>query len=200
MSISIFEEKMKDTFISIQNELITYNKQSYSDFQPSDVRNTTFQIMLQQVRAYFIISYSLSIEHKDAEKQDYMIAEQRIRFDFFIALFSQFENSINLIIRSSFTTKQKKDNISDELYNGFHLAKELRNCIHNNGFYFPDNGNNNTINFNGKKFELLYGEGVDFLTWELVAELIVNLIKVLNQIFLMPSIKDIKNPIVDVCK
>lgn len=193
------EASMQNSFRVIQEKLTTYIDQNNVDFEPSDIKNTTFPIMLGQVRSYVIISHSLSIKHEGTTQQDYDNVETRVRFDLFITLYSQFENAIKIIIRS--LPKAKKvykfveENVSDELYRGFNLAKELRNCIHNNGFYFPNNGHSNTIHFNDKKFELLYGEGIDFLTWELVTALIINLINVLDVIFKMPSLQKIENPI-----
>ncbi|KAF7770106.1 hypothetical protein PCIT_a3065 [Pseudoalteromonas citrea] len=195
-------EILSASFRKIQEKLIRCNELA-NGAHPSDVRSTTFGIMLAQVRVYVLLSSPEILNRNDISDLDRDNAERRVRYDFFITLFSTFESAIKIIIRTlpkneqnSKIHKYLEKCVTPESNKGFLLAKELRNCIHNNGFYFPNVSKEDSVfYFNGNTYNLLYGKAVDFLTWELSINLIIHLIEVLEQVFAQLSTKIVEDPI-----
>lgn len=52
------------------------------------------------------------------------------------------------------------------------LLRLVRNTVHNNGVYFSKSGLNESLNYNGKVYNFNHGSKVEFMTWELVYEII----------------------------
>ena len=50
--------------------------------------------------------------------------------------------------------------------------KLVRNTLHNNGVYFPNNPKDKSISYKGKNYFFQVGKKIDFVTWELLISLV----------------------------
>ena len=62
------------------------------------------------------------------------------------------------------------------------LYRELRNTIHNNGVYLAPSGSDKDVPYKGRTFTFEWGKLVNFVTWELILEVICYCHLMLEQI------------------
>lgn len=114
-------------------------------------------------------SFPNSFPRKDADiavryiKETYMV----VRFALFQNFYSQTEFTFRIIKRTNHTDSGKRNPfklISEEYKimdkKTCSLLNDIRNTIHNNGHYFPDDGTSKKHIFKGKEFNFTVGEGI----------------------------------------
>jgi hypothetical protein len=78
----------------------------------------------------------------------------------------------------------------------FELLRVMRNTVHNSWAHFPDNGKNTHIIFNGKRYEFVVGKPLDFVSWDLLGEIVDDVLRIIigvvrdRNVVSFPAIKD----------
>ena len=135
----------------------------------------------------------------------------------FMDIFNKFESKIRIIVRTvvknnpslNLTGEDKFWKIRKKFFKGFlklksnelkglELYSELRNTIHNNGYYLPPinmkskkKTQDRTITFSGVKCKLFYNASINCLSWELIHKLVINFYTITEIIYLNKKIKSI---------
>lgn len=72
----------------------------------------------------------------------------------------------------------------------------IRNTVHTSWAYFPDNGKNETVVFQGRTLQFVVGRILDFISWELLAEISQSVLTITTTVVrdetvvCLPKIKD----------
>ena len=126
--------------------------------------------------------------------------------------FSSVESSFRVLIRSLdpkmcsngtgnfesiYKSLFKKINLSnkEEYVSLMDLLKLIRNSLHNNGVYFPQNNKNCFIKYKGKSYEFIIGEAIDFADWLFLIKLIEDVREMLDEVMKCPNIISIDKAI-----
>lgn len=68
------------------------------------------------------------------------------------------------------------------------LMCEVRNCVHNNFFYFPPGGQGRTIRYKGADFSFTVGEPLSFAGWPFFLQQTADIAEMLERVMLHPEI------------
>lgn len=169
------------SFNSIRTILITWDKfqkqSNFTDEYKEIIKDILTQNITEEQKTELIGSYigSLYVD---------------LRFLFFHSFFSQTEFTLKEIIRNQFPQENKKSQpfivmkrefgVFDVDFIDFVLA--IRNTIHNNGYYFPNDKTKEdfSYNFSGKTFEFIKGQTIK----EVSLDDLFNIVeKILNDCF-----------------
>ena len=140
-----------------------------------------------------------------------MIVESEVIYRFFTIhmTFSQMEESLRKIVeafdRAWYETRPRSitaitnllcSRLSMETWAElFRFCHAVRNSIHNNGWYRPDDGTDRELNLYGRRYELKAGRPIDFLSWDSICQLISGVTEAMLAIVLARPIADL--PYVD---
>ena len=122
--------------------------------------------------------------------------ERLSKHSFFVFFFSRIETvtrkTINLVHPGFDTTgvkpfkqiydKYLRDINQDNFIPLFDICRLIRNSIHSNGVYISKNGNNQTINWNGKDYVFKHRSAIDFMSADEIFYLYEELIEAINSI------------------
>jgi hypothetical protein len=72
------------------------------------------------------------------------------------------------------------------------LSSTIRNTIHNSGFYYSIRGNNKTISYKNKNYLFVHSKPINFLSDELIEQIILDLISLLIKVLNHEQIKKIE--------
>ncbi len=131
--------------------------------------------------------------------------EQRLRFTSLHTTYAMLEAIVRRIceaVDSQFYFRNKRNMaaITERLLNTtdltrfgtlFDLARTIRNSIHNNGVYLPENGQNRIITWAGVSYVFHTGESVAILFWEFLLQHWRELNEAITAIVLHPKIANI---------
>ena len=176
----------------------------------TDIRISFFNYILQHSRILVVNSNFFNQNLENFGLQDILLTERFLRFYYFINIFSSFENCLRVIMRNELHDEYYKNPdivnfIKNHLKetdknNVLQFSKTIRNCIHNNGFYFPDKKTkeNIVIFYRHKEYQFKLGEPIYFLDWEMVFSITEDIIMFFNQILkseYIPKNQIIKDPV-----
>jgi hypothetical protein len=193
-------EKIQQFIINTRSDL----KSTFPFIKNSDIRVSSINTILQHSRILIVKSRFIDFKSSSYELQDILLAERFLRFHYFIDVFSSFENCIRILMRKTenenyyknpdFVSFIKFKTETDDNTNVLQFSKLIRNCIHNNGFYFPDKKKNEflEINYRENTFNFRIGEPIQFLTWEMLFLIVEDIIKLLINIFSSAKISSVE--------
>jgi len=78
-------------------------------------------------------------------------------------------------------------------YEVLSLSSTIRNTIHNSGFYYSTKGNNRIIRFRNKDYSFVHSKPINFLSDELIEQIILDLISLIIKILNHDKIKEIES-------
>jgi hypothetical protein len=67
--------------------------------------------------------------------------------------------------------------------NTLDFYRTIRNTVHNNGIYFHKNRKTENINWNGKTYTFNYGKKINFATWDLLFEVLTDILNKMKKLF-----------------
>lgn len=123
------------------------------------------------------------------------------KLGFVVVFFSNLESSIRQIIRAIHPGKHSNSTTSfytiyTDLLNELDIRdyiitldmfREIRNVCHNNGVYFNIKGNKE-LHYKGKKYVFKNEEKLDFVTWELIFDLLEDVFNMIKKIIYHPEV------------
>ncbi|RLD55498.1 MAG: hypothetical protein DRJ01_16575 [Bacteroidetes bacterium] len=203
-------ERLKSTEEDLNNQMEYYKNTHIDWLKNNDYRPGSFSRILSAIVASkFTAVKTIEYLNQDNWQEDYrdnhMPAPWKevdyfghfkeiallIRFHLIHSVYSQIETTNRIIIRvKGLRTNTKPATSVNELTNTYNqefvkFIDFIRNTIHNNGFHYPNNPNNNswTYNFNGKNFHFEVGQPIELEftdTMDIVHQMINDLINTLR--------------------
>ena len=77
-------------------------------------------------------------------------------------------------------------------YEVLSLSSTIRNTIHNSGFYYSIRGNDKTISYRNKSYSFIHAKPINFLSDELIEQIILDLISLIIKILTHNKIREIE--------
>ena len=71
------------------------------------------------------------------------------------------------------------------------LIRNIRNTMHNNGLFFPTNGQNQSVTYKGTTYNFVVGQPNNFVTTELMISLVPELLKLVDTVVQTKPLVDI---------
>lgn len=71
------------------------------------------------------------------------------------------------------------------------LLRNIRNTMHNNGLFYPTNGQNQSVTFRGSSYNFVFASANTFVTTELIVSLIPDLLDLVNKVVQTEPLLDI---------
>jgi hypothetical protein len=181
----------------------------------NDVRITIFyrinnSLLNSRLSIINLVSNSKILNTIPAEQINERLCEydKFIRFSFFQNLISQIESGIRVIMRfinpTAYYSNQKPFQNIYQFIDDFLIIKKyddilkmirnLRNTIHNNGIFFPDNKiDREKIIYRGIKYLFENGKPVNCADWDTLTNLIEDMVIALKVILISPEIDKYEN-------
>ena len=131
--------------------------------------------------------------------------DKYLRFSYFQHNFSQVESGIRVIMRqldkkSYYSKKAPFNNIYQFLNDYlkvknykylFRIIRNIRNSIHNNGIFYPDNNKNDEIEYRGIKIRFEIESPISCVSWITIFDITEDLLFALKEILESPILANI---------